>query len=220
MHPLRIRCGMALPLLLLLVAGTFGQSSSLFSGRQPTNPNSGSTVAGQGGTGSSNLAFPEDSITGQIEIQAGAASTNNATGFVGRGNTGFVGRTATQATTAASNRPRQITPNRQTARDNGGGQRGRQEQAQAGAIRVRQQIAFPHPQLKLNAVMVNVRQSFAKMQTRRPELASVSMEVADDGAIVLRGEVKSAAARRLAGALVYLEPGVREVRNELKVAAP
>lgn len=44
--------------------------------------------------------------------------------------------------------------------------------------------------------------------------------VVDSGAVVLRGEVGTARERRLVEGMVRLTPGVRDVRNELTVAAP
>ena len=43
----------------------------------------------------------------------------------------------------------------------------------------------------------------------------IYVQVAADGQVTLRGRVPSEDVRRLAAALVRLEPGVRRVRNEL-----
>ena len=44
------------------------------------------------------------------------------------------------------------------------------------------------------------------------------MDVGDNGVVTLRGNVPSEEAKRLAAALVRLEPGVRTVNNETVVA--
>ncbi len=54
----------------------------------------------------------------------------------------------------------------------------------------------------------------------RVRLNGLKIQVDQNGVVVLRGQVESEHARRLAENLVRLEPGVREVRNELQVARP
>jgi hypothetical protein len=51
------------------------------------------------------------------------------------------------------------------------------------------------------------------------ESSSIEASV-EDGVAILRGEVSSERDRRMAGLLVRFEPGIADVRNELKVTAP
>ncbi len=58
---------------------------------------------------------------------------------------------------------------------------------------------------------------FSGIAERRPQLAKVNVTSDDGGRVVLRGSVASEDSKNLAAALLRLEPGVREVVNELTV---
>jgi hypothetical protein len=64
-----------------------------------------------------------------------------------------------------------------------------------------------------------VQTRFEALATRRPDLAGVSFALDASGVARLRGSVASEEARRLAEALVRLEPGVRQVENGLSIEA-
>ena len=56
------------------------------------------------------------------------------------------------------------------------------------------------------------------LSRRVSSLQGVSVQPGTDGQMVLTGQVATAEARRLAGNLVRMEPGVRRIKNELTVA--
>ncbi len=61
------------------------------------------------------------------------------------------------------------------------------------------------------------RVSLDRYHVQRPELAPVSVLMDDDGVVTLAGTVAEASTRRLAGNLIRLQPGVRQVRNQITV---
>ena len=53
---------------------------------------------------------------------------------------------------------------------------------------------------------------------RVPALRSINVAPTPNGVVILRGKVGSEDQKKLAAAMARLEPGVREVRNELVVS--
>lgn len=84
-------------------------------------------------------------------------------------------------------------------------------------VRVRPRIAFDVPARPTIAVAGRVESQLTALSTRQPELRGVAVGLDLDGVVTLRGNVPNESARRVAAALVRLEPGVRSVRNELTV---
>jgi len=84
-------------------------------------------------------------------------------------------------------------------------------------IRPTQRIAFDYTAATPTAAVERVSTKFSGIAERRPELADVTFLTDDAGRIVLRGDVESTETAQLAAALVRLEPGVRDVVNELTV---
>ncbi|HEX6987254.1 MAG TPA: BON domain-containing protein, partial [Planctomycetaceae bacterium] len=84
-------------------------------------------------------------------------------------------------------------------------------------MRPTQRIAFDFTPATPAAAVERVTSRFDGIVSRRPELSGVTFATDDSGRVVLRGTVPSDDARQLAAALVRLEPGVREVVNELTV---
>ena len=80
-----------------------------------------------------------------------------------------------------------------------------------------QRIAFGYDAPNPEATRIAVTTRLAGLATRRPELANVAVAVDGAGRHVLTGVVSDESARGLAAALVRLEPGVREVVNDLTV---
>lgn len=86
-------------------------------------------------------------------------------------------------------------------------------------LRAQQRIAFEYPRLAHPAMQTQVETRFNKLTTRHPHIQGVKFEADDAGLVVLRGEVKSESAAKLAEKLVRLEPGVKSVRSELTFPA-
>lgn len=85
-------------------------------------------------------------------------------------------------------------------------------------IRPTQRIAFEFDPATPTMASRRISERFDSLANRRPQLAGVTVTADDGGRIVLRGTVETEEARELAAALVRLEPGVREIVNELSVA--
>ncbi len=213
--------------------GAFAQTQSLFGNRGPTSSLSRFSGATSGlaatplsiggfGTGAG-TGFGMAGTTGQFGLQPGA-TTGGTTGFIGRNNQGrFIGnRLAGQQTGGSSGftgRGRGITGRP------GGVSGGINAGAAAVPERLRlirpvSRIAFDYPRPAPTQVADTLAASLSRAARQRPALKGVSVELDESGTAVLTGEVESDEARKLAAALIRLEPGVRSVRNELAVKAP
>jgi hypothetical protein len=100
----------------------------------------------------------------------------------------------------------------------GGGFGGAQGRRQTYIVRPQQRIAFEYPVRSATEVGTSVRTQISQVANRRETLRGVRVETAAQGVVTLRGQVDSEEARKLAAVMARLEPGVREVRNELTVA--
>ena len=101
--------------------------------------------------------------------------------------------------------------NRFTPRNNAGAGNER-------VIRPRQKIAFDYDPPAPTVIRTAVTQQYRQLQTRRPGLEGVTIEIGEGHAAVLTGTVPDENSRKLAAALARLEPGIRSIKNELKVA--
>lgn len=79
-----------------------------------------------------------------------------------------------------------------------------------------QKVAFEYRERPAPEVGQRINVQLAKV-SQKLSIRGVTLSV-DDGAVTLRGTVKSEGDRKLAEQLVRLEPGVRTVVNELEVA--
>ncbi len=87
-------------------------------------------------------------------------------------------------------------------------------------VRPRFRLAFqPSRSLTAARVQASAVSRLTKYSGRVPALKNVAVEAAANGTITLRGTVNSPDAARLASNLLRLEPGVRRIQNEIKVAA-
>lgn len=87
-------------------------------------------------------------------------------------------------------------------------------------IVVRSEIAFPYAEQPPVAVATRLEGQLQRIAARRPEFGNLAFQLQPNGDVTLRGTVPDESSRRLAAALVRLEPGVRSVKNELAVAPP
>jgi osmotically-inducible protein OsmY len=85
-------------------------------------------------------------------------------------------------------------------------------------VRPQQRIAFPHNRVLPEQVRTNVGVRMANLADERFSNTEVVLNSA--GHIVLRGQVATEEARKLAEAVARLEPGVRQVQNELIIGTP
>lgn len=84
-------------------------------------------------------------------------------------------------------------------------------------VRPRLQIAFDHTPVAVTAVQTNLNAEFRRLQTSRPELQNVQIQMGGNREVVLRGRVGSENDKKLAAMLARMEPGVRTVKNELTI---
>ena len=73
----------------------------------------------------------------------------------------------------------------------------------------------------MTTIKTSLDTRFSFLLPRRPEFKGVTIAVGSKaGELTLAGEVPNATARRMAVALVRMEPGVRTVTNQLSVVEP
>lgn len=186
-------------------AGAGATGSSTAAGLGATN--TGGTTQGLGGV--TTQGVPQGDQTG------GTAGGNVAEAFVGGNNTGgFVGGGV--QTQQNSNRQFSAITNRDVA--TGGSA---QATGTPRRVPVSLKVAFPSPPPLLASELIGPTTPVVQqVAIRRPEFASVAVEVMPDGTAVLTGFAADVDARRLAANLVRLNPGVRRIDNRLVISAP
>lgn len=103
--------------------------------------------------------------------------------------------------------------------NNGGGMGGGGTSQQI-PIRPQQRIAFDFPKPPANQLLMSAQTRFAKLSARQPQLAGLGISVSTDGVATLTGQVASENQKKLAEQLLRLEPGIRNVQNELQFPTP
>lgn len=192
---------------------TAGFTSSFGSTSQAGALNSGFGGAGAGGAGASG----QTGMTGPaIATELGSLSaTAGQGGFIGRAdNAGrFVGnQTASQQSIQGTN-----TPQFGNRGQGGNNQQNNFNQQTRRTIRPQQKIAFQFPARAQAAIQTNLSTQFQRLQTGRPELQGVEVQLAANSEVVLRGAVPTEDDKKLAAMLARMEPGVRSVKNELTI---
>lgn len=180
----------------------------------------GAAAAGTGQAGAGTLTGNTNVPGGNnIGLQSGLNQfgADVGQGFTGGGNLtgGFVGNRFAGQSVGAQTPSFNIpggggNANRFTPRNNTG--------TRERVIRPRQKIAFDYEPPAVTDVRTAVTRQYRTLSTRRPGLESVTIEVGEGRAAVLTGTVPDENSRKLAAALARLEPGIRTVKNELKVA--
>jgi BON domain len=212
-------------------ASGFGNSSRSQPGNSSLFNNGSSSLTGGGLTGgglTGQNGLTGGGLTGQASnmsggqqgFQFGQLSETVGTGpFIGRSdNAGrFVGNefAGQQAAMGAM----QALQGLQGLGRSGGGfnNRSNQQQTERLPMRPTQRIAFDYTPATPAVATRRVAARFDGIVARRPEMNGVSFASDDAGRVVLRGTVANREAGELAAALIRLEPGVRDVVNELTV---
>ena len=220
---------MVLSIATLWALETSAQSQSLFGNRGPVSQRG--SAAGNSSRGGSSVGRTSQAGTGfggrsgigglARGTDLGATGGMAGNGFVGRnGDPGnFVGRRTAgqqnvQTTRRGQNgRNRGNFQNTENARNSGARTRLTRRR-----IRPLQRIAFSHPVRTDSSIKLSVRKRFESLSGRYPGLRSINAVLAEAGQLTLQGEVDTVEMKRLAEAIIRLEPGVRVVRNELLVA--
>lgn len=200
-----------------------------------SNGSSGFGSTGSSGFGSTGASgFGSNSGAGG---QAGGFGTNGQTGVGGQGqngaNGGLLGRGANQNGFLGRNTQNQGMQGNNLGGGGGGGRGGGGNRGgnglnglnggggnggnanQTPIVRPRQKIAFEYTRPSSSAIQSTIEARLTKLSVKRPSLKSVMVAIADQGEVVLRGEVASADDAKLAENMLRQEPGVRTVRNEL-----
>lgn len=220
------------------LSGSMSQSNSAFSStsssssqssQSSSNSNTGVPTSGTDNLGSS----------GNLADQLG-------TGFIGQSqNSSFIGgNQAAQGTQTATGGGQQQQPGQpgQGGLNNRNGQGGRVSQSQyqqyqqgfnnfqqpgmgisgASALpyRAPHRIAFNAPTRPSANVSLRLGRITTSINNRRPEFAQVRYQIAPDNTVTLTGSVATANDRKLAQLFAQMEPGVRNVVNNLSVTPP
>lgn len=213
--------------------GSSGNSSGgLFNTGSQSTAKGGSSggAVDSAATGSSNSSG--GNTVGQGTTDAvGTASGQQVMGADSIGNSAFTGRsensrfigvrtTTTNPQQSGLNAFNQIFQGLQ--RGQSGNRNGGQSQPDRLPLRPTLRVGFDYSPTTAAATVSSPRfaSRFSGIAERRPQLANVNVTTDDGGRVVLRGTVATEDSKKLAAALLRLEPGVREVVNELNVESP
>lgn len=199
-------------------AGALGSSMGGSRGATGGAGASGRTGTSQGGVqqpqfnqfGSVGNAIGQGNFVGRSDnsgrfVGQTQAGQQNAQGGMGLGRMGGGGRNGNN------------NGNNNNGNNNFGG--GGNQQAQQRRVRPQLKVAFPTPAIQTATVATTLQQRLSTHETLTAgSLKNVNLTMEEGGVVTLRGEVASQDARSLAAAMVRLEPGVRQVVNELTVA--
>jgi len=196
-----------------LMAGFFVISTNVAFAQQQTDGVSseatGSTIEGLGGLTTEGLG-----ANGAGSDSGGFAGANSAQGFIGASETeGFVGGSRESMTNSAVSR---------FFREIAGGEvpTGGTQDSSASPRRVPMslRLGFKAPAPRAATELAGVGGiSFRRFLTARPELSAVDVSMDDAGTATLIGIVAESATKRLAANLIRLQPGVRQVENQIEV---
>jgi len=207
--------------------GMFGSSGALSGSNgfgAGTTGSSGSTAFGSNALPSNSL--PSTAMPSTALPSTGLPGMTGATGATGQAGAtgqraGLVGQTSTRLAGVAAAGPQGTVNQMQQGQGQRGGQRGGQNQNQnqnnqqpQRSIRPQLVVAFNPPIPTAESMTTKISTRFKKMTKMGYENVTVEM---DGRHAILRGEVDSAQAKRMAKMLVKLEPGVKTVQNDITV---
>jgi BON domain len=188
-----------------------GGSADSAAGATGTGSNSTGNTVGQGTTSALGTA------SGQQIMSADSIGTGPFTGRTE--NSRFIGVRATTTSPQQSglNAFSQIFQG--LSRGQSGNRNGGQSQPERLPLRPTLRVGFDYSPTTAATTISSPQFAtrFSGIAERRPQLAKVNVTSDDGGRVVLRGTVASEDSKNLAAALLRLEPGVREVVNELTV---
>lgn len=206
--------------------GGFGQSG--FGGSSLGNPGFGQNGFSQGGFGQT--GFGSSTMGRTSGAQGGLNSSGRTSALGGAGGTGGING-GQRGQLGQLGQLGQGLGQGLGRGGRGGGQFGNQRNGnqfnnndsannQQMTVRIRPQVNFQHPIRPPATTTTAISTRLDRFATRDPQFRDVQFDLADNGVVTLRGSVASEENRRLAAALVRLEPGVRRVDNQLGVAPP
>lgn len=215
----------------------FAQQNSLFGASGVSGGPGGVSSGAVGSTAFPTSKFPGGGTaagTGQLTgtgAQQGMGATGQQGGLIGQTAGPLIGTGAPAGMTQPGQNGqmgnRQGQPNRNNAnrrtgqnRNQGGNQAGGAAAANQQKTTVRPQlvVAFDHPSPDAETMRTSITTRFSKLASKS-QFKDVKVET-DGDVVVLRGEVDSPRTSRLAAIHARMEPGVKNVRNELTVTEP
>ncbi|WP_437203275.1 BON domain-containing protein [Planctomicrobium sp. SH664] len=203
----------------MATGGSIGSGSSSGSGGGSSRSGSGgSNRSGNNSQGGAQAGIGNSLLN--LTERAGDSIGQNT--FVGRSdNTSFVGRTG--AASATGNRGRNNGLNSLMSALSGAdsmngnfNQNGLQNQ-NTQRIKPQLQLGFSPPEVSAVHLNTTLQSRMASIPTYSTRLPGVNFAADDSGTVTLTGTVSNDNDRRLAETLIRMEPGVRDVKNELKV---
>lgn len=179
-------------------------------------------------TTNANTASATQSVFMNQQSSFGLQGQSQQNGMVGSRNTQqFLGANQRNAQTGQQqqqqnqfgNRNNRGRQNQMDPNDPNGMMQQGQDQDSRRSIRPQQKVAFEIPERSSTEIREILDSRFERV-TRQPALRGVTVELDNEGVVVLRGEVLTSSQMRLAANMVRLEPGVKQIRNELTLAQP
>lgn len=179
---------------------------------------------GFGGGGGTTGGFGATNQTGGLNAgnQLGTTNLNSADGtlsaqvgqnaFVGGNNQGFVGNRLSGQQNAGTQGPQFGNLSRSTQRPT----QQQQTNTQRKTMRPQYRVGFAAPPIQAGEVETKLQTSLSDLPILK-DRPGVQVSVSQSGVVSLSGVVSSDHERKLLAAFVRLEPGVREVDNQLAV---
>ena len=183
-------------------------------------------AAGNRGGSATGLSPGMSMLNGQSIL--GNTNSLVGNGFVGRADKldTFIGRQmANGAGTSSLGRNMSANPRNARTRQRGNdpnstnGTAGSVQPQQTIRMMTRQRIAFSHPSVPASSVETRLNGRFGESLQKRLDATNLSFNLDSDGLLTMTGDVKSTDAKDLAEMIARMEPGVRDVRNDLTVTA-
>jgi hypothetical protein len=204
------------------IVSWYGESSAL--AQVPSQPNRDTTsVGGTAGVSTS----PTSGVPGGTNLNQGTGAQPNLQEF----GQGFVGGSQNEGRFIGSqfSGQQQVGGGRNVfgGGGRGGGGGGRftmpnqsSRNSATKRVRPRHRIAFAFESRSLAKIQTSLDVRFSLLLTKRPEFKNVTIAVGKPGELTLSGNVPSSTVKRIATAMVRMEPGVRRVTNQLSVVDP
>lgn len=203
--------------------GTGGTATGGTTTQSGTNAATGSGASSNTGTGISNTPIGQGEGAVSSDIQAMTVQSTRSSGLQN------LGGNTLQTTSAAAPGGNALPGGSQFGGQNRGNTQNRGTQRggtnSSRSIRPSLRLGFAPIIRPAADVSRSVGRSFSQIASRssqiaetKPELRDVRIEPGQAGLLTLTGSVPTAAARRLAANLLRMEPGVRQVQNNLTVA--
>ncbi len=199
----------------------YGESSAL--AQTPSQPSRDTTsVGGTAGVSTS----PTSGVPGGANLNQGTGAQPNVQDF----GQGFVGGSQNEGRfigSQFSGQQQQVGGGRNVFGGGGRGGGGRftmpnqsSRNSATKRVRPRHRISFAFESRSQAKIQTSLDVRFSLLLTKRPEFKNVTIAVGKPGELTLSGNVPSSTVKRIATAMVRMEPGVRRVTNQLSVVDP